>query len=348
MTLASMILLLVAAVAMHKGDTHRRGWGFQHVYRHGHNASHERREQHFVPAVLTVESIRAAMTAVILAALLDESNRTSFLPGTLVRGGVLSILGQPRTAFFLLVISVLAFSLVTTMAALLCYEYATRFTWRDDWPKVDLLQKAFHFGVWGFYCLMWSLAVVPVLVDYRLGFLSILVVFVIMWLYYFFPERREDLPPFHSTIHGGITEAETLRPDSSDELARIKNAHGDRQWHKRRGVAALRLETRAVCKVELHWYEANGIGKRELKLRRYMDQPEKAATADARWNAVACEENSNYPAALELNKLYTVLSDPVAEADGFMRVIDESGQDYLYPARYFVKASLERAAQGEA
>jgi hypothetical protein len=49
-----------------------------------------------------------------------------------------------------------------------------------------------------------------------------------------------------------------------------------------------------------------------------------------------CIDNTDYPAALELRKIYRVLPDPGAAEDGDLRVIDESGEDYLYPADYFV------------
>ncbi|HEV8717223.1 MAG TPA: hypothetical protein VGX03_30935 [Candidatus Binatia bacterium] len=47
-------------------------------------------------------------------------------------------------------------------------------------------------------------------------------------------------------------------------------------------------------------------------------------------------DNSEYPASLELHKVYRLLSDDEAAKDGDLRVIDESGEDYLYPADYFV------------
>jgi hypothetical protein len=48
---------------------------------------------------------------------------------------------------------------------------------------------------------------------------------------------------------------------------------------------------------------------------------------------------------LELRKVYEVLPDKRAEKDGFLRVLDESGEDYLYPQSYFVPVSLTRKAQ---
>ncbi|HNR32903.1 MAG TPA: hypothetical protein PKI11_18570 [Candidatus Hydrogenedentes bacterium] len=52
----------------------------------------------------------------------------------------------------------------------------------------------------------------------------------------------------------------------------------------------------------------------------------------------ACED-------LELRKVYQVLSDARAERDGYLRVIDESGEDYLYPESYFVVVKLPKRAR---
>jgi hypothetical protein len=48
-----------------------------------------------------------------------------------------------------------------------------------------------------------------------------------------------------------------------------------------------------------------------------------------------CVCNDDYPASLELHKIYKVVTDDEATAQGDIRVIDESGEDYLYPASYF-------------
>ena len=57
-----------------------------------------------------------------------------------------------------------------------------------------------------------------------------------------------------------------------------------------------------------------------------------------------CVENRGYPAALEVRKVYRMLSDPAAEKQGLTRVVDESGEDYLYPAAFFVLIELPRGA----
>src|SRR5215813_4101519 len=55
-----------------------------------------------------------------------------------------------------------------------------------------------------------------------------------------------------------------------------------------------------------------------------------------------CVDSSEYPASLELHKIYRVLPDEEAIKDGDLRVIDESGEDYLYPAEYFVVIDVPR------
>jgi hypothetical protein len=58
-----------------------------------------------------------------------------------------------------------------------------------------------------------------------------------------------------------------------------------------------------------------------------------------------CVRNDGYPASLEIRKVYRTLPDARAAAKYFVRVIDESGEDYLYPARYFVPIELPNAAR---
>ena len=57
-----------------------------------------------------------------------------------------------------------------------------------------------------------------------------------------------------------------------------------------------------------------------------------------------CIKNRGYPASLETRKIYEMLADPWAAARGFVRVIDESGEDYLYPETYFVRIEIPSKA----
>ena len=58
-----------------------------------------------------------------------------------------------------------------------------------------------------------------------------------------------------------------------------------------------------------------------------------------------CIDNTGYPASLELRKIYQVLPDEKAAKHKLVRVIDESGEDYLYPKRFFVPIELPHAAE---
>ncbi len=57
-----------------------------------------------------------------------------------------------------------------------------------------------------------------------------------------------------------------------------------------------------------------------------------------------CVNNDEYPAPLEVRKVYQAIPDPVATSRGFVRVVAESGEDYLYPAECFVAVDLPEAA----
>jgi hypothetical protein len=61
---------------------------------------------------------------------------------------------------------------------------------------------------------------------------------------------------------------------------------------------------------------------------------------------VVCIENSGYETALERRKLYALLPDTHAEGRGLLRIVDESGEDYLYPVKNFHKVELPAAVRG--
>ena len=60
--------------------------------------------------------------------------------------------------------------------------------------------------------------------------------------------------------------------------------------------------------------------------------------------SLLCVKNQGYPASLEVRKIYEALPDPVAASRGFVRVIDESGEDDLYRSECFVAVELPEAA----
>lgn len=66
-----------------------------------------------------------------------------------------------------------------------------------------------------------------------------------------------------------------------------------------------------------------------------------------RHNFAICIHNEDYEVSLELRKLYEVLLDPDAERLGQIRVIDESGEDYLYPKDFFVLVELPEIIESQ-
>jgi hypothetical protein len=70
-------------------------------------------------------------------------------------------------------------------------------------------------------------------------------------------------------VVGPLRSAETIAVGRSiRELARLRRTYGRGRWRKRKAVAMVRLRDGFVCEAEVHWYEAAGIGRRELKIKR--------------------------------------------------------------------------------
>ena len=63
-------------------------------------------------------------------------------------------------------------------------------------------------------------------------------------------------------------------------------------------------------------------------------------TPDSIESYVLCIDDGGYPESLEVRKLYAVLTDERAAENDYIRVIDETGEDYLYPSKYFVPIQL--------
>jgi hypothetical protein len=71
---------------------------------------------------------------------------------------------------------------------------------------------------------------------------------------------------------GEITDAETIAVGRNiRDLPRLRRLYGKGRWRKMKGIARVRLRSGRIRLAELHWYEAHGIGKKELKRKRYLD-----------------------------------------------------------------------------
>lgn len=74
-------------------------------------------------------------------------------------------------------------------------------------------------------------------------------------------------------IIGPLRDIETIAVGHGiRDLAHLKQPYGAGRWRKLKGVATVVLESGAVRVAELHWYEASGIGKRRIKIKRYLDR----------------------------------------------------------------------------
>jgi hypothetical protein len=74
-------------------------------------------------------------------------------------------------------------------------------------------------------------------------------------------------------IVGEITQLETIAVGSGiRDLARLRRLWGRGRWRTLKRIALVRLRTGRLRKTELHWYDAHGIGRKEIKRKRYVDQ----------------------------------------------------------------------------
>ena len=73
-------------------------------------------------------------------------------------------------------------------------------------------------------------------------------------------------------IIGSIEEIETIAVGNRiREIKRLREAFGAGRWRKLKGIATVRFNDGTIHQVELHWYEAHGIGRRKLKIKDYLD-----------------------------------------------------------------------------
>jgi hypothetical protein len=73
-------------------------------------------------------------------------------------------------------------------------------------------------------------------------------------------------------IIGEIEEIEIIAKGLSvRERARLTAQFGRGRWRKLKGKARVRLRNGVICRVELHWYEAHGIGRRKFKIKRFLE-----------------------------------------------------------------------------
>ena len=73
-------------------------------------------------------------------------------------------------------------------------------------------------------------------------------------------------------IIGEITDIEIIAAGLSiREIVRLRKQYGKARWRKLKGNATVRVPNGRIRRVELHWYEAHGIGRKRIKIKRYWD-----------------------------------------------------------------------------
>ena len=76
----------------------------------------------------------------------------------------------------------------------------------------------------------------------------------------------------HFEIIGEIEDIETIDVGGRiRDIMRLRKQYGLGRWRKLKGIAKVRLQNRRICKAELHWYEAHGIGRKKVKIKRLLD-----------------------------------------------------------------------------
>ena len=78
--------------------------------------------------------------------------------------------------------------------------------------------------------------------------------------------------PIYFEIIGEIEEIETIAIGGSiRDIMKLQKQFGPGRWRKLKGIAMVRLRSGNTRKAELHWYGAHGIGRKKMKLKRFLD-----------------------------------------------------------------------------
>jgi hypothetical protein len=143
-------------------------------------------------------------------------------------------------------------------------------------------------------------------------------------------------------ILGEISEIETFATGTGiREIARLRRIYGRGRWRKRKGVARVRLSDGSIHVAEYIGTGRPGSDARNSKSSTCFKLMTKIRTKQL----VICVDNDGYAASLERRKIYVAMRDTVAEKHNMQRIIDESGEDYLYPKAFFRPIALPQAVK---
>ena len=74
-------------------------------------------------------------------------------------------------------------------------------------------------------------------------------------------------------LAGQITDVEVIAAGPGVRVqSKLRKMYGGRRWRKLKGIAMVRVPNGTLRRVELHWYEAHGIGKKAMKIKKFLDE----------------------------------------------------------------------------
>jgi hypothetical protein len=148
----------------------------------------------------------------------------------------------------------------------------------------------------------------------------------------------------HFDILGTISQVETFATGSGiREITRLRRLYGRGRWRSARASPAFDWPMARSISLKYTGMKPPASGGRNSRSSTYFDA-EIMAKAQAK-QLVVCVNNDGYLASLERRKIYVALRDSDAEKHGLMRIVDESGDDYLYPRAFFRAIALPQAVR---
>jgi hypothetical protein len=143
----------------------------------------------------------------------------------------------------------------------------------------------------------------------------------------------------HFKIVGQITDVEVIAAGTAiRKRKRLWKLYGKGRWRKLKGIATVEFRDSAC---------GSPFGTKPTGSARKTTKSN-ASLTDMKRNPqfAVCISNKGYAASLEVRKIYRLIPDKAGAKHGLVRVVDEMGEDYLFPEEYFVSLTLPQAAEG--
>ena len=145
-------------------------------------------------------------------------------------------------------------------------------------------------------------------------------------------------------VVGTVTQIESIAAGRSVRiLPLLKKRYGKGRWRKLKGIANVRLSDGTIRLAEVHCCEAHGIGKKKMRITLSRLKLMSRRRSPAAKFAVCIQ--SDDADLLTPRMIYRVLPDDSAAKSNYVRVIDNEGEHYLYPAGYFMFLDLPREVE---